>query len=321
MSDSQIHSAVDVSAIIISLNSKHYLEGCIDTWKQSDWGSIRHEIIVVDNGSTDGSLELLQERYPEVRVIANEKNVGFCPAGNQGAEAAYGKYLFFLNDDILIEPDAVPKLVTWMDAHPEAGMIGSRLFNIDGTDQFSSGRSWPSPMNALFARKSPLTKWFPNAPWAKRYLLSQNINGTEPYEVDWLSAAAMMVRKEAFLAAGKLAEDFYYFHELVFCDRAKRAGWPVYLHPQSKIFHYEGAGSGIRTRRVRIRHIERFHIAAYHWYTLHHRMHALNPVRLPLAAVLWFRAVVLIGSEYLKPDAPPASVQSPESRPEGGVAI
>src|SRR5690606_9029756 len=120
--------------------------------------------------------------------------------------------------------------------------------------------------------------------------ISDKIKGTEPYEVDWISAAAMLVRREAWEAAGGLAEDFYYFHELVFCDRAKRAQWPVYLHPRSMILHYEGAGSGVRTRRVRIRHHKRFHAAAYQWYCLHHRVHALNPLRPLLGTVLGLRA-------------------------------
>src|SRR5262245_22118597 len=213
------------------------------------------------------------------------------------------------------------KLVEWMDANPDVGMIGSRLLNIDGTDQFSSGRTFPSAMNAIFARKSPLTKLFPNAPWARRYLISEKINGAEPYDVDWISAAAMMVRKEAWQAAGGLAEDFYYFHELVFCDRAKRVGWPVYLHPQSKIMHYEGAGSGVRTRSVRIKHHERFHAAAYQWYCLHHRVHSSSPIRPILAVLLKLRAAVLIAAEFLKADVPPPSTNSPEGRPAGGVAI
>src|ERR1019366_3767723 len=105
-----------------------------------------------------------------------------------------------------------------------------------------SGRSFTSPMNAFFSRKSPLTAWFPNAPWAKNYLLSERIKGREPYEVDWLSAAAMMVRREAFYASGALVEDFYYFHEQIICSRMQKAGYKHYLLPQSKIIHYEGMG-------------------------------------------------------------------------------
>jgi hypothetical protein len=306
---------VDVSAIVISLNSKRYLEDCLNTLRQGPWREVTYEIIVADNGSTDGTLELLAARYSDVRVLAIGRNIGFCPAGNLAAREAAGRYLLFLNDDILIQDDAIARLVEWMDAHPEAGVTGSRLLNIDGTDQFSSGRTFPSPMNALFGRKSVLTRLFPNAPWARKYLLSNRVNSSEPYQVDWVSAAAMMVRREAFEKTGGLAEDFYYFHEMVICSRCQKAGYTVWLDPQSKIVHYEGAGSGVRTRRVRRKHIEHFHKAAYRWYCLHHQIGRFSPVRLLVAVVLAARAAALIAADSLKP-GPRAG-----DRPEGGVAI
>jgi GT2 family glycosyltransferase len=309
---------VDVSAIIISLNSKRFLRDCLETLERGPWRDVTREIIVADNGSTDGSLELLRESYPGVQVLAIGKNIGFCPAGNLAARQAAGRYLLFLNDDILVQDDAIPRLVEWMDAHPEAGMIGSRLLNIDGTDQFSSGRRFPGPMNALFGRKSVLTRLFPKAPWARRYLLSDRVNSAEPYLVDWISAAAMLVRRPAFFESGGLAEDFYYFHEMVICSRCRKAGYTVWLHPQSKIIHYEGAGSGVRTRRVRRRHIERFHRAAYRWYCLHHGLGRWNPRCSVAAAVLAVRAAALIAVDSLKPGP---RTEGGDDRPEGGVAF
>jgi hypothetical protein len=306
---------VDVSAIIISLNSMRFLAGCLDTLQQASWRNVTYEIIVADNGSTDGTLELLAEGYPNVRLLAIGRNIGFCPAGNLAAREAAGRFLLFLNDDILVRDDAIARLVEWMDAHPGAGMIGSRLLNLDGTDQFSSGRTYPSPVNALFGRKSVLTRLFPNAHWARKYLLSDRVNSTEPYPVDWVSAAAMMVRREAFEKSGGLAEDFYYFHEMVICSRCQKAGYTVWLHPQSKIVHYEGAGSGVRTRRVRRKHIDGFHRAAYRWYCLHRGFGRLHPMRLAVAAVLAARAAALIVVDSLRP-GPRAG-----DRPEGGTAI
>jgi GT2 family glycosyltransferase len=306
---------VDVSAIVISLNSRRFLKDCLDTLQQGPWRNVTYEIIVADNGSTDGTLELLAADYPNVRVLAIGSNIGFCPAGNLAARQAAGRYLLFLNDDILVRDDAIARLVEWMDPHPEAGMIGSRLLNLDGTDQFSSGRTFPSPMNALFGRKSVLTRLFPNAPWARRYLLSDRVNSTEPYPVDWVSAAAMLVRREAFEKSGGLDEDFYYFHEMVICSRCRKAGYTVWLHPLSKIVHYEGAGSGVRTRRVRRKHIERFHRAAYRWYCLHHGLGRFHPLRYAAAAVLAARAAALIAADSLRP-GPRAG-----DRPEGGVPI
>jgi N-acetylglucosaminyl-diphospho-decaprenol L-rhamnosyltransferase len=308
----------DVAAIIISLNSRRYLRDCLDTLIRAPWRRVSREIIVTDNGSTDGTLELLAESYPEVRVLANGVNVGFCKAANLAARQTAARYVLFLNDDILIQDDAVARLVEWMDAHPEAGMIGSRLLNPDGSDQFSSGRSFPTPSNALFGRKSVLTRLFPNARWARRYLLSDRVDAAEPYQVDWISAAAMLVRREAFEDAGGLAEDFYYFHEMIVCSRCRKAGYTIWLHPQSKIVHYEGKGSGVRTRRVRRKHIERFHVAAFRWYCLHHGLGPLHPLRYVAAAVLAARATALVLADALKPGPSPNPMDD-QGRPEGGV--
>ena len=316
-------SSVDLSLIIISLNSRHYLEGCLESMKTTEWRNTTYEIIVVDNGSSDGSVDMMRAQHPDVIVIANQKNVGFCPAGNQGAAIAKGRYLMFLNDDILILDDAFPKLIEWMDANPHVGMIGPRLLNPDGSDQFSSGRTFPTPAAALFGRKSILTKLFPNARWAKGYLLSDCMESAEPFEVDWLSAAAMIARREPFFAVGGLVDDFYYFHEQIICDRIKRLGHPIYLHPKSKIIHYEGAGSGVRTGRVRRGHIRSFHIAAFKWYCLHRGIGNWNPVRLPMAAILGARAAALMLADAYKFRRSTAFSRAEQDlqtgRPEGGI--
>jgi N-acetylglucosaminyl-diphospho-decaprenol L-rhamnosyltransferase len=315
-----MHSRPDVAAIIISLNSRRYLRDCLNTLIHAQWRSVTHEIIVSDNGSTDGTLKMLAENYPDARVLAHGANLGFCRAANIAARQSRARYLLFLNDDILIQDDAIAKLVEWMDEHPGAGMIGSRLLNPDGSDQFSSGRSFATPLNAIFGRKSFLTRLFPNARWARRYLLSDRVNEADPYLVDWISAAAMLVRREAFEKAGGLAEDFYYFHEAVVCSRCLKAGYSIWLHPHSKIVHYEGAGSGVRTRKVRRRHIRGFHLAAFRWYCLHHGLGPLHPLRYVAAGALAVRGSALIVADSCKP-GPAANPSGDEGRPEGGVAV
>ena len=311
-------STVDVSLIAISLNSRGFLRECIASLRAAVWRNVTYELIVVDNASTDGTPAMLANEYPEVRVIVNGANLGFCKAGNQGAAIARGRHLLFLNDDTLILDDAVATIVEFADATGIA-MVGSRLLNTDGSEQFS-GRRFTTPAATLFGRKSVLTKLFPNAPWARSYLLSDLVTGTEPFEVDWLSAAAMMVRRDVFDEVGGLAEDFYYFHEQVFCARVKRAGQAVYLHPESRIIHHEGVGSGVRTRRVRRRHIQAFHTAALRWFCLHHNLAPWNPIRIVAAVALTVRAWILIALDTLKPEQAAIS-QVGAGRPEGGVAI
>lgn len=313
-------TTVDVSLIAISLNSRAMLVDCIRSIHGAQWRAVTYEIIVVDNASTDGTVAMLAADFPDVRVIANDANVGFCKAGNQGAAISRGRHLLFLNDDTLMIDDAIAALVEWADAN-DAEMIGSRLLNTDGTDQFSSGRSFTTPAATIFGRKSVLTRLFPNAKWARQYLLSDKVNLSQPYEVDWLSAAAMMVRRDAFDRAGGLAEDFYYFHEQVFCARLKRNGGKVYLHPQSRIIHHEHVGSGVRTGRVRRRHIMAFHAAALKWFCLHHDLGPVHPVRLFAAAALYTRALALALLDWARPEHAATASQLKAGRPEGGVAV
>jgi GT2 family glycosyltransferase len=315
-----MRDAVDASLIVISLNSKNYLRGCIDSILASEWRNVTYEIVVTDNGSTDGTLEMLASEYPQVKVMAHGRNLGFCKASNLAAAASSGKYLMFLNDDIIVMDDAIARLVEWMEFHPKVGAIGSRLLNIDGTDQHSSGRTWPTPMNALFGRKSMLTRLFPRARWAKNYLLTEKTSDTAPYKVDWLSAAALMVGRDAYEAADRLDENFYYFHELIFCRRLERAGYASFLDPQSKIMHYEGAGSGLRTLRVRKKHVIAFHKGAYHWYCVHSELGHYNPVRVVIAGILALRAALLVGAEHLR-SFTYREKQLGDVRPEGGTAL
>ncbi len=309
---------VDVSLIAISLNSRGFLRDCIASLRRAQWRQTTWELIVVDNASTDGTPAVLAADYTDVRVIANSENRGFCAAGNQGAGIARGRHLLFLNDDTLVLDDAIATIVEWADVTGVA-MVGSRLLNTDGSEQFS-GRRFTTPAAALFGRKSWLTWLFPGAPWARAYLLSDHVTGAEPYPVDWLSAAAMMVRRDVFEEVGGLAEDFYYFHEQVFCARVKRAGHGVYLHPGSRIIHHEGAGSGVRTRRVRRRHILAFHSAALRWFALHHGLGTWHPVRQAAAVALHGRAWLLVALDALKTESA-AAAQLRAGRPEGGVAL
>lgn len=311
----------DVSAVVISLNSRGLLRSCLDSLRDAGWGGYSYELLVVDNGSTDGSQQMLRDDYPWVKLVENKENLGFSAAANQGARAASGRYFLLLNDDVIIHTDAVTRLVRFMDQHPEAGMTGSRLLNADGTDQFSSGRSFPTPMNALFGRKSVLTRLFPQARWARGYLLSNRIDEQQPYEVDWLSAAALLARRQLYLDLGGLPEDFYYFVEILYCEIMKRAGYKIFLDPQSVITHFEGVGSGVRTRRVRRRHIIRFHVGAFRWYCLHRGYGVGNPLRYLAGAVLSLRAGLLVVTDSMRGLNREQRAHLAAGRPEGGARI
>ncbi len=283
----------DVAVILVGLNANKFVKECIETVEKADWSRHTCEIIYVDNGSKDGSVEMVRSCFPGVRVIANDSNLGYCKAANQGARIADARHFYFLNDDTIVYPDALPVVIDFLDSQPGIGVVGSRLLNLDLTDQWS-GRRFPSVWNGILGRRSWLSRLFPNARALTDYLYRDEVAAGVPFEADWVSAAALLVDRDTFARAGMFAEDYYYWHEAVFCDRVRRAGRKVYLHPGSKIIHYEGKGSGARPYPVQRWHILDFHRGAYRCAVEHYNLGRFNPARWLTAAALATRAMVLL---------------------------
>ena len=288
----------DISVILVGLNACDFIRGCVESLRKARWRGYTYEIIYIDNGSKDQTLEMLKDTFPEVKVIANSANMGYCKAANQGAEIAGGRYYYFLNDDTVVLDDAIPVLAEFLDTHSTVGVIGSRLFYPDMTEQWS-GRMFPTIFSAFMGRRSFLTRIFPNARVVKKYLCKDQLHGSDPFEVDWVSAAAMMVPRKVFDAVNGLAEDYYYWHESVFCDRVAKIGGKTFLHPLSKIIHFEGKGSGARPYPVKKFHILNFHQGALRCYCEHYELGLINPVRWLVGTALFLRANLLLLGAWL----------------------
>lgn len=301
--------AFDVAVVIVGLNARDWVRGCLKSLGEAQWRDCRYQVIYVDNGSEDSSPEMVRAEFPDVHVQVNQTNLGYCPAANQGARMADARYYYFINDDTKVIDDAIALLVESMDAMPDVGTMGSRLLYPDGSEQWS-GRRFPSMLNAVFGRRSLLTRWFPNTPFVKRYLCSEELNGDEPFDVDWVSAAGQNVRRETFEAVGGFAEDYYYWHEAVFCDRIVRHGKRVLLHPRSKVIHYEGQGSGARPFNKQVFHIVDFHRGAFRCYCEHHRRGKWHPMRFVAAAMLTTRAALLLAVARVRTLIPKRSTPS-----------
>lgn len=290
MTDTPKH---DVAVVSIGVNAKRFVRECHESMRTCEWGPCTHEAIYVDNGSTDGTLEMMAQDFSDVKVIANGKNLGFCIAANAGCRAASARYYLVINDDVVIENDAVPKLVAYMDANPNVATTGARLVSPDRSDQWS-GRRNPDVLSSIFSRRGILNKLFPKFKVAKDYCCKDEVAKGEPFECDWVSAAGQIIRPEPFWAVGGYAEDYYYWHELVLCNRMKDRGHAVALHPGAIILHYEGFGSGPRPFRRQLWHIKDFHIGAYRSYRELHRHGPLHPMSLFTAAALTARATALL---------------------------
>jgi len=235
---------MDLSVVIVNWNTKGDLLHCLASLIQTA-PEEACEVIVVDNGSTDGSADAVKGSFPSVRVIENDGNFGFSRAANQGLRGASGRYLLLLNPDTEVKKGALRRLVTFMEGHPEAGCAGPRLLHADGTPQ-NSIANFPSLVTELL-NKSLLRRFFPGRyPGKERFY-------PEPIAVDSVIGACMIVRRKVIEEVGLLDEDYFLFlEETDWCYRMKRAGWKVYHVPGAEVIHYQGKGAEQDKKRAKI---------------------------------------------------------------------
>ncbi len=230
--------SIDVSIIIVNYNVKHFLEQCLRSIYLSAH-NLNLEIFVVDNNSTDGSLEYLKPRFPEVHFIKNTQNVGFARANNQALRLAQGRYILILNPDTLLKQDSLQALIEYMDAHPRSGACGPKMLDRYGKFDKTSKRGFPTPWVA-FCRLSGISKLFPHSPLFSRYDLLY-IDENTPAIIDALTGSCMMIRREAYLQTGGFDEDFFmYGEDIDWCYRIQQAGWEIHYAPVTKIIHFRG---------------------------------------------------------------------------------
>jgi hypothetical protein len=235
---------VDLSINIVSWNTKEYLLPCIDSILQKK-GSIPVEIIIVDNGSRDGSGEEVKKQFPGIHLIENGRNLGFAKAVNQGLRVSSGRYLLLLNPDTQLRQGAIENLVSFMGRHAEAGIAGAQLLNEDGSKQ-NSIANFPSLATELL-NKSVLRRVFP------RRFPGRDRVYPEPIEVDSVIGACMMVRREALDQVGFLDEDYFLFlEETDWCYRMKMAGWKTYHVPQVEVLHFQGKSAEAERKRAKV---------------------------------------------------------------------
>ena len=234
---------IDLSIIIVNWNTKEYLLRCLKSVFQSD-KSNSSEVIVVDNGSQDGSPGEANRLFPKIRVIANGENLGFARATNQGISQSSGRYILLLNPDTEAKEKAIGRLVSFMESHLDAGIAGGQLLNADGSKQ-NSIANFPSLATELL-NKSLLRRLFPKRfPGKERHY-------SGPIEVDSVIGACLIARREAVERVGTLDEGYFlFFEETDWCFRMKKAGWKVYHVPEAEVIHYQGKGAETRKREAK----------------------------------------------------------------------
>lgn len=227
-----------LSVIIVNYNVRHFLEQCLFSVFKA-LKDLPAEVFVVDNNSVDGSLQMIREKFPQVRLIANKTNTGFSVANNQAMRAASGEYILLLNPDTVVQEDTFEKCLAFMDAHPEAGGLGIRMLDGKGNFLPESKRGLPTPAVAFY-KIFGLAKLFPRSEKFGQYHLSF-LDKNKNHQVDILSGAFMLMRKSALDKVGLLDETFFmYGEDIDLSYRLTQGGYKNYYFAESSIIHYKG---------------------------------------------------------------------------------
>jgi GT2 family glycosyltransferase len=238
----------DVAVVVVTFNSTAWLERCLESVRA-------YETVVVDHGSTDGTVDLVRSRFPSMRLIEQE-NRGLAAGWNRGIGETDSRYVFLLNADAWVVRDALDRLVAFADDHPDAAVVGPKLLNQDGTLQ-RSVRGFPTPWRIateyLFLRKLAPRSRVLNAFYAGGF------DHDDVLEAEFLMGAALLVRRAAVEEIGPADESFFVFsEETEWCYRFVRAGWKVVFFPGAEVVHVGGASHGGRLFREQVKGHLRF---------------------------------------------------------------
>jgi GT2 family glycosyltransferase len=231
-------SPPDLTVVVVTWNSSGPLVSCLRA-VEAEREMVTLELFVVDNASTDGSADVARQVAPWAQVIENRDNRGFAAANNQALAQAQGRYVALLNPDAAVLDHALLKLVRCMDRMPEAGAAGPMILTPSGEVDFRCARRFPT-LWTEFCEVSGLTQWFP---WHRLFSGAsiRHWNHRDPRDVDALSGACMVIRREALDQVGLLDEDFFmYSEDTELCFRLKRAGWRVVYWPEARVQHWGG---------------------------------------------------------------------------------
>jgi GT2 family glycosyltransferase len=226
-----------LSIIIVNWNTKALLASVLDSLEAAT-GDLTCEILVVDNASTDGSTEMVEERFPHVHLLKNAENVGFARANNQALTRSLGEYVLLLNSDTVVLPGALQFMLAFAQAHPTVGAIGPRLLNADGSLQVSC---YP----LLTARREFWRLMFLEQLLGRRATYDMaHWDLTRPRDVEVIQGACLLLRRDALTQVGFLDDRYFmYSEEMDLCYRLRQAGWQLCWVPQAKVIHYGGASS------------------------------------------------------------------------------
>ena len=247
-----------VSVVLVSHNTIKPLRDALRALRQLDEGLIS-EILVVDNASSDGSVQMLRSEFPDVRVMHNVTNVGFGIACNQGVEQALGDYVMLLNSDTRVQPGAVPRLLEALVEQPGVALVGPRLINEDGSLQRSAYR-FPTPL-ILLLEQTNLAQYIPAVAYTAVH------HGTRPASVEWLKGACLLARRSVLRQMGPFDPRFFmYAEDIDLCLRLRKQGWDIRYVPDAVVVHLGGRSAAPYGDRM----VAQFVASMYLFYVKHY---------------------------------------------------
>lgn len=253
---------VDLSIIIVSWNVADLLAECLDSIFNAPT-QLQIEVIVVDSASSDHTVPMVRERYPQVRLLPQNSNLGYTRCNNIGLKSATGRHLLLLNPDTVILDDALDKMVAYLDEHADTGIVGPHTLNTDGTTQ-STKRRFPTLAVGIF-ESTWLQRFAPKSVLDTFYAV--DVPDTQTADVDWVQGSALMARRTVYEQIGGLDEDYVMFsEELDWCKRAKAAGWRVVYLGTAHIVHHGGKS----TEQISARKHIYFQESRLHYFRKHH---------------------------------------------------
>ncbi|MBI4039593.1 glycosyltransferase family 2 protein [Candidatus Daviesbacteria bacterium] len=293
----------DLSIIVVSFNTKKLLEECLNS-VFDDAHATSLEVWVVDNASTDGSVEMVTRRFPQVKIIKNDQNWGFAKANNQAITKTSGRYILLLNSDTEVLDGAIDKMILWMDAHLQVGISTCQLLNSDQSIQASGGFFPTIPRLIcwmLFLDDLPVIGKLikPFHPHSPDFIFADDLYNKEHFQ-DWVTGAFFMVRRDVVDKIGILDDNFFmYVEEMEYCYRAKQAGFEIAYVPFAQILHHGGGSSGFSSRNAIVgeyKGLVYFYKKHFSFYTT-----AISVIFLKLGAILrWLIWGVALGRKEAK---------------------
>ncbi len=245
-------TTIDISVVLLNYNTKDLTRICLETLLSSHLGNYCMEVLVCDNGSSDGTLDMIKKTFPPVSRIDNKKNLGFAAGNNPGIRKARGRYVLLLNTDTEIPPDTLRIMIEYMDKNPDVGASGCKLLLPDGSMDPACHRGFPTPW-ASFTYLAGLEKLFPKSRVFSQYHQYYKDLSTI-HDVDCIVGAFFLVRREVIRDVGLLDEEYFmYGEDIDWCYRIKKAGWRIVYNPTATILHKKkqsGRAHFLKKRRV-----------------------------------------------------------------------